>query len=202
MVRQALAGVLAQQPSVQVSAQARDAEEALSALSAQEIDVLILDYSMPGPDPAAVIERAARCSPETKVLVLTVHENVHYAVRVLEAGAHGYLIKSAAVEELVHAVHSVHAGETYVSRKLASRVLGHLRTPRRERAGLDALTPKEFEFTRLVSNGQGLKDCAAAMNVSTSTASTYRSRVLAKLGLHNTAELIRFGLEQGLGQNT
>jgi DNA-binding NarL/FixJ family response regulator len=150
---------------------------------------------MPGEDAPTVIEKLLRLSPEIKVLVLTVHENIHYAVRVLESGAHGYVIKSAAVSELVKGVETVQQGGIYVSSQVSQDVLRHLRQPRRERVGLDSLSPREFDLLRMLGAGNTLQQCAKRMKVSTSTASTYRARIMEKLSLNCTAELIRFALE-------
>lgn len=199
MVREALARVLEQSASVNIAAQAYDGPSALDAIANHDVDVVILDYSMPGLEAPAVIERALRTDATLKFIVLTVHENIHYAVRVLEAGAHGYVIKSAAVEELVEALTTVHRGETYVSKQLAPRVLSYMRQPRRERIGLQALTRREFDFLRMLSAGYGLQACAESMRISTSTASTYRARILRKLNLNTTAELIRFAIENDVG---
>jgi len=124
-----------------------------------------------------------------------VHENIHYAVKVLEAGAHGYVIKSAAVRELVEAIQSVRDGEVYVSPKVSQKVLQHLRTPKSRRGGLEDLSPREFELLRALGAGLGLKECARRLHVTTSTASTYRARLMEKLGLSTTAEIIRFAIE-------
>jgi DNA-binding NarL/FixJ family response regulator len=198
MVRDALARVLEASGNVRVLAQASDGSSVLAALTNTRPDVLILDYTMPGLDTPSVIEQALRTQRGLKILVLTVHENIHYAVRVLESGAHGYVIKAAAVEELVTAIHAVHRGETYVSAQIASRVLGYMRNPRRERIGLQALTTREFDLLRMLASGHGLRVCAEQMRVTTSTASTYRARVLRKLNLSSTADLIRFAIENGV----
>jgi DNA-binding NarL/FixJ family response regulator len=133
--------------------------------------------------------------PDIKILVLTVHENIHYAVRVLETGAHGYLIKSAAVDELVEAIENVHEGRIYMSQKISSEVLQHLRRPKRERVGLESLSQREFAFLRLLGSGKSLQESAKNMKISTSTASTYRSRIMGKLNLASTADLIRYAIE-------
>ncbi|MCA9259417.1 MAG: response regulator transcription factor, partial [Planctomycetales bacterium] len=161
-------------------------------------DVMVLDYSMAPHDAPGVIDQPLALDPEAKILVLTVHQNVHYAVRVLEAGAHGYLIKSAAVEELVSAIREVQAGKMYLSADISQEVLQRFRQPRRRREGLDALSPREFAFLRLLASGKSLQETAAAMEISTSTASTYRARILAKLQLSTTPELIRFAYENEL----
>ena len=133
-----------------------------------------------------------------KILILTVHENIHYAVKVLESGAHGYVVKSAAVAELVEAIHAVSAGEVYISPKVSQKVMQHLRRPKKDRVGLEALSQREFELLRLLGAGMSLKECAERLAISTSSASTYRARILEKLNLHSTAEVIRFALENDI----
>jgi DNA-binding NarL/FixJ family response regulator len=128
-----------------------------------------------------------------------VHENVHYAVKALEAGAHGYLIKSAAIDELVKAIAAVRRGEVYISPQVSHEVIRNLCRPKRQRSGLEALSQREFDVLRILGSGKTLQECARRMQISTSTASTYRARIMEKLGLDSTAELIRFSLENGLG---
>lgn len=197
MVREALARVLEDSGRVQVVGQASNASETLRAAEQLRPQVVVVDYSMPDQDAPGTTEKLLRLQPPPKVIVLTVHENLHYAVRVLESGAHGYLVKSDAVEELVEAIESVCRGGIYISRKLAAEVLQHLRRPRRERVGLEALSQREFDFLRLLGSGKSLQQAARQMNISTSTASTYRARIMDKLSLQTTAELIRFALEHG-----
>jgi len=198
MVREALARILEESGRIDVVAQANDGAEAIEAVRAHEPAVVVLDYSLRSEDAPSVIERLFRLAPKIKILVLTVHENIHYAVRVLETGAHGYLIKSAAVEELVQAIETVHQGRIYVSPAVSDEVLQHLRRPKRDRIGLDSLSKREFDLLRLLGSGASLQQCAKQMNVSTSTASTYRTRVMEKLNLTSTAELIRFALEHDI----
>jgi DNA-binding NarL/FixJ family response regulator len=159
---------------------------------------VVLDYSMPHLDAPQVIEALLRRCGPIKILVLTVHDNIHYAIRVLESGAHGYMIKSAAVEELVEAIKEVNAGGIYISPKVSQEVLQHLRRPKRQRVGLDALSQREFDLLRILAAGNSLQECAKQMKISTSTASTYRARAMEKLNLHSTADLIRFALEHGV----
>ncbi|MDA1232269.1 MAG: response regulator transcription factor [Planctomycetota bacterium] len=195
MVREALARILEESGRIKVVAQASDAAQAFEAVQAAQPEVIVLDYSMPGQDAPALIEKLLRRHRGIKILVLTVHENIHYAVRVLEAGAHGYLIKSAAVDELIEGIDTVHQGRIYVSSRVSQEVLQHLRRPKRERVGLDALSQREFDLLRMLGAGKTLQQCAEQMNVSTSTASTYRARIMEKLNLTSTAELIRFAID-------
>lgn len=198
MVRQALASVLADEPELLVTAQAATAAEAIDLLRSDPPDVLVLDYNLPDGGAPRVLEVLAALSAPTRVLILTMHESAAYAVRALEAGALGFLVKSSAVEELVAAVRAVHAGEIYVTPSLSGEVIDRLRRPRRERRGLDALSPRELELLRLLAAGKGLKEAARELRVGVSTASTYRARLLEKLGLESTSDLIRFALESGL----
>ncbi len=198
MVREALARVLDDSGSIRVVGQARDGRGVLRVVERAQPDCIVLDYSMPELDAPAVIKALLRDHPRAKILVLTVHENTHYAVRALESGAHGYLIKSAAVDELVTAIKSVHRGDVYISPKVSQQILQQMRRPRRTRTGLGALSQREFDFVRLIGSGKSLRECARRMNVSTSTVSTYRARVLEKLSLASTAELIRFALDHDI----
>jgi DNA-binding NarL/FixJ family response regulator len=198
MVREALARILEESGKISVVAQANDGGQTLEAVKSAQPDVVVLDYSMPKHDATHVIEKLLRLDPQIKILVLTVHESIHYAVRVLETGAHGYLIKSAAVDELVDAITAVRHGRIYLSSKLSQDVLQHLRRPKRERVGLEALSQREFDFLRMLGTGKSLQQCAKEMKIGTSTASTYRARIMEKLNLRTTAELIRFALEHGI----
>ena len=120
------------------------------------------------------------------------------AVGSLEAGAAGFLVKASAVEELLEAIERVRSGDIYVTPSISQRVLDHLRRPRTEREGVSALSNREFEVLRTLATGMGIKEAARTLKISVSTASTYRARLMKKLGLESTAELIRFALENRL----
>ena len=198
MVTQALSSVLQDEAGVEVAKTGASAADALEILRAAEVDVLVLDYNLPDGGALRVLEEARAAELATPVLVLTMHENPQYAVRVLEAGAQGFLVKSSAVDELVAGIRTVHGGEVYLTPTLAGTVVDRLRKSRGERTGLDGLSPREFELLRLLAGGLGLKQAAGTLDISVSTASTYRARLLEKLGLETTSELIRFALENGL----
>jgi DNA-binding NarL/FixJ family response regulator len=198
MVREALAQILDESGWLRVVGQASDGPQTLDLAARTRPDVLVLDYSMPQLDTPADISALLRRWPQLKVLVLTVHENIHYAVKVLESGAHGYVVKSAAVAELVEAIKAVSEGEIYISPKLSQRVIQQLRRPKKDRVGLEALSQREFELLRVLGAGLSLKECARHLNISTSSASTYRTRLMEKLGLGSTAEIIRFALENDI----
>lgn len=198
MVRAGLSQILEDSERIEVVGQAGDGAEALTVVAQTQPDVVVLDYSMPKMDAPAVIEHLRRRDRQRKILILTVHENIHYALKVLEGGAHGYVIKSAAVGELVAAIAAVHKGEVYISPSISQKIMQHLRAPGKQSRGLEALSQREFELLRALGAGMGITQCAQHLNVSTSTASTYRARLMEKLGLQTTAEIIRCALENGI----
>lgn len=198
MVRQALASVLHDDESLDVVAQGEDTAEAMRIVREERPDVLVLDYNMPGGGALPVLEEIARCGSRVAALVLTVHKSSHYATRVIESGAQGFMVKSAAVEELRDAIRVVNRGEVYITPNLSRDVIDQLRRPKPARVGIDALSVREFELLRIMGSGTGLKEAAQYMMVSVSTASTYRARIMKKLNLGSTSELIRFAIDNGL----
>lgn len=198
MVREALARILEVSGRITIVAQASSGTQAIALAQSAKPEVMVLDYTLPDQDAPTVIEELNRVAPDVKVLVLTVHENIQYAVRVLETGAFGYLIKSAAFDELVEAIGKVRNEEVYLSSKISSEVLRHMRCPKRERVGIDALSQREFDLLQLLGSGKSLQECAVQMEVTTSTASTYRGRIMEKLNLTSTASVIRYAIEHEL----
>lgn len=198
MVRDALAQILADSDDVEVVGVAADSTGARELVSSQRPDVVVLDYALADGPSLPLIEEWGREPDAPGVVVLTVHDSPHYAVRALEAGALGFVVKASAFRELLDGVRACRRGEVFVSPSLSSQVMAHLRAPRRERVGLGALSTREFELLRLLATGVGLQEAARVQNISPSTASTYRSRMLEKLGLRTTGELIRFAIEHGI----
>lgn len=198
MIREALSSVLDDPGTVEVVAQGDDTKDALAIVRDVVPDILVLDYNLPGGGALPVLEEVRRLGSRVRVLILTVHESWHYAVRVLEAGAQGFVVKSSAVEELLEAIERVREGEIYVTPRISQRVLDQLRRPRNDRVGLSSLSTREFELLRVLGSGMGIKEAARYLDISVSTASTYRTRLMKKLNLNSTMEIIRFALENGL----
>jgi len=198
MVRQALSSVLSDDPTIEVVALGGSRADAVRIAVELEPEVLVLDYNLPDGTALQVLEELGRRDSGVRVLVLTVHETRQYAVRVLQAGAQGFLVKSSALDELRDAIHAVKEGGIYITPSLATQVLDDLRRPKGAREGLAALSAREFELLRLLGTGMGIKRAALELNVTVSTASTYRARIMKKLGLTSTNELIRLVLEEGL----
>lgn len=198
MVRDGLCRVLEDTDDIAVVGQADNGLTALSLAKQTEPDVVVLDYTMPKLDGLAATQRILNLLPEIKILILTVHDNIQFAVRILEAGAHGFLLKEEAADQLITAIRDVNTGKIPISPTIMEKLTARLRRGGKDKVGLDSLSPREFELLRHIGSGKSIRESASSMCISESTASTYRSRLLEKLGLKTTGGLIRFALEKGI----
>ena len=180
--------------SVEVT-EAANGEAALEQLGSGPPDVVVLDLSMPGRSGIDLLAEIKHRHPKLPVLILSFHAEEHFAVRALRAGAAGYLAKSAAPEELVAAVTKVCRGGRYVTEGVAERLAAGL-----DNAGAlhDSLSDREFDVLRGLASGQSVSDLAAQLHLSVKTISTYRSRLLEKMGMASNAELTRYAIQNGL----
>lgn len=197
MVRQGLAQLLEEDGNIKIIGQACNGLEAVEMAKSLKPDVIVLDYTMPLLDGASAALKIRRLCPHTRILILTVHENVHYAIRALKAGVHGFVIKAAAVQELIQGIRSVCSGAVYVSPTISGKILS-LPSENKGRTGLEALSGREFELLRLLCSGKKLNQCAKQMHITESAASTYRSRMMRKLNISSNVELVRFAMENGI----
>jgi len=198
MVREGLCRILEETDDISVVGQADNGLDAVNLAEKVEPDVVVLDYTMPELDGMGATERIRMLLPNTKILILTVHDNIQFAIRILEAGAHGFLLKEEAPGELIAAIRDVKVGKIPISPKIMEKLTARLRQNKQAKVGLDILSPREFDLLCHLGSGKPLRECAKCMNIGDSTASTYRSRLLEKLQLKTTGDLIRFALENGL----
>jgi two-component system, NarL family, invasion response regulator UvrY len=178
-------------------AQAKDAGEAISRLTENEWDLVLLDINMPGRDGLEVLEEARRLRPKTPVLVLTSYPEEEFAVRAFKLGAAGYLTKQGASDELITAARRILAGGKYVTASLAERLASNLGAAD-ELAPHEALSHRELQVLRLVAVGKSTKEIAADLALSEKTVATYRTRISEKTGLKTNVEIARYALKQGL----
>lgn len=197
IVREGLKRVVAECPDIRVVAEAVDADEVVAQLKRHDIDIVLLDISMPGPTFLSTMRRLRTERPDLPVLVLSVHPEEHYAVRALKLGAAGYLTKDRSPEELAEAIRRVNSGRKYVTPSLAER-LAHELGPDAERVPHEALSGREYEVLRMLAAGKSIKEIASNMTLSPKTVSTYRTRILVKMKLDSNADLIRYALEKQL----
>jgi DNA-binding NarL/FixJ family response regulator len=196
MVRAGLRRLLSDFPDLAVVDEVTTGDQLLERVGRQDVDVAVADVSMPGPGIIELIRGMRAAAPRVRVIVLSMHPEEQYAVRVLRAGASGYLNKEEPGEQLAEAIRNAHAGRRYVSAALAQTLAASL--DRERTASVEDLSDRELEVLRLMGAGKSGKQIAALLRVSPKTVSTYRARLLEKLNLHTTADLIRFALERGL----
>jgi DNA-binding NarL/FixJ family response regulator len=199
MVRESLVGVLQAEPDIDVVAQAADGIEAVELAERTRPDIVVTDLSMPRLGGLEVVRRLRETHPQIKVLVLTMHSEDEYVLQVVRAGASGYLVKDSAASELVAAVRSLHAGRGHFGPQAARALAEQLQRP--DRNGADPygeLTAREREVFHLIAEGFTTKEIAKRLDISVKTAENHRGRVLDKLDMRNTAELVRYALRRGL----
>lgn len=197
VVRQGLKLILQDHFKNAVFGEARNAHEALARVTKDKWDVLVLDVTMPGRSGWEVLRDVKRLRPKLPVLVLSMHPEDQFAVRMLKSGAAGYLTKESAGEELAGAIRKVIAGGRYISPSLAERMASYLDMDV-QKAPHERLSDREFLILRMMASGKQVSQIARELSLSVKTISTYRARVLQKMDMKNNAELTRYAVEHGL----
>ena len=192
LVREGLRGILAKGADIEVVAEAANGDEVLALVRKQDFDMVLLDLSMPGLSGIALIKRLKVEKPKQRILVLSMHGEAQYAARALKAGASGYLTKDSAASQLLGAIRKIAAGGVQISEAAAAQLIGASATPHQ------ALSDREYEVLRQIVAGRSVTDIADALSISVKTVSTHKARILQKLNLAGTAELVRYAIEQGL----
>jgi two-component system, NarL family, response regulator NreC len=192
VVRSALRMLLEAEPGFEVAAEAGDADSAVRYALGHKPDVLILDLNMPGRPSLEAVPDILEASPQTQIVVLTMQNEPAFARRALQAGVRGYVLKEAADAELVQAVRSAAAGETYLQPSLAARMVTEANT------GGDDLSEREREVLRLIALGHTNAEIASQLYLSIRTVESHRAHIQQKLRLSSRAELVQYALEHGL----
>ncbi len=199
LVRESLVNVLDASGECLVVAQAADGLAAVEKALQVRPDVAIVDISMPGLNGIEVVRRLHAELPETRTLVLTMHEDEEYVLHVVRAGASGYLLKDSPISELIHAVKQLHAGRAHFGAAAARVLANQVQKP--EGAAGDPygrLTPREREVFHMIVEGRTSKEIAGKLGISTKTAENHRANVLGKLDARNTADVVRYAVRRGL----
>jgi DNA-binding NarL/FixJ family response regulator len=196
IVRQGLKLILAQQPDFQVIGEAGTGKEAAELAEKLKPDLVLMDVQMPDLNGIEATRRMVAANPRVRVLALSMHKEALYVREVLKAGARGYILKDAIDTELINAMRSVARGDGYIS----PAVSGALLTDYREQSSnpLDSLTTREREVLQLIGEGKTNKEVANKLNLSVYTVDSHRGKIMEKLNLHSTGELVRFAVKNGL----
>jgi DNA-binding NarL/FixJ family response regulator len=198
VVRDGLQALLATQPDLRVTGSFAAAEEALRFAAETPPDVAVLDIALPGVDGIEVAKRMQDLCPETHVLMLSMHATPEFVYQALRAGANGYVLKESAGEEVVAAVRAVHAGRRYLSGKISARALEDYTRERGPEHPLERLSSRERQVLRLIVEGHSSSEAAALLGVSPKSVDTYRSRLMAKLGIDDLPSLVKLAIRHGM----
>ena len=197
VVRHGLKTMLDADPDLQVVGEARDGDEAFEKAHQVDWDVAVLDYSMPGRGGVELLSDVKHDYPDKPVLILSIYPEDPHGLRALKAGAAGYVSKESAGEELTAAVKKVANGGRYISSTLAEKLAMRL-TPEQERPPHERLSDREYRVMWLLASGRTLHQIAEEMRLSPSTVSTYRGRILKKLGLNTNVDLVHYAMKHRL----
>lgn len=201
IVRRGMRALLDSEEGLEVVGEAANGREALKGIETLRPDLAILDVAMPMLNGIEVTAQAMKTFPELKVIILSMYADEAYVVRALTAGARGYLLKEATEEDLLPAVRAVAAGRSYFSPAISSILLADYVRHLKQRGledSYDVLSDREKEVLQLLAEGRSNKETATVLNLSLSTVETHRTKLMQKLGLHNTAEIVLYAVRKGI----
>lgn len=197
IVREGLKQIISETPDMVVADEAETGNEVIQKVLRNKFDIIILDITMPGMNVIDVLKQLKRQIQNVRVLILSMHPEEQYAVRVLKAGASGYLTKESAPDDLVRAIRKVARGEKYVSSTLGEKLVDALDV-NHEKPLHETLSDREYQILCMLASGKTIKTIADNLFISDKTVSTYRYRVLRKMGMSSNAELIRYAIRHFL----
>jgi DNA-binding NarL/FixJ family response regulator len=197
VVRQGVKQILADVSDMAVKDEAQNGSETLEKVLQHDYDVVLLDISMPGRSGLEVLEDIKNQRPKLAVLILSMHPEEQYAVRALRAGASGYLTKASAPQELIGAIRKVAGGGKYVTSSLAEKLADELETDT-EKLPHERLSNREHQVMLMLAEGKSVSDIADELCLSVKTISTYRTRIMAKMGMKKNAELTLYAVHNKL----
>lgn len=200
IVREGLKRIISSADDMEVAGEAANGAEAMQRVRELSFDVLMLDLSMPGRSGMELIKLVRAEKPKLRILVLSMHQELQYAVRAIKSGASGYLTKESAPAQLEQAIRKIAAGGAFISAEVAEQLaLGAM--PGSEGHPHETLSDREFEVFRLLAAGVSVTDIAARLKLSVKTVSTHKANLMQKMGLQNASELIRYAIKHGLADS-
>lgn len=197
LIREGLKKVIAKESDIEVVGEASKADEMFELLSNNDIDIVVLDITLPGRSGLDLIDEIKTQWPDSKVLILSMHPEDRFAVRALKAGASGYLTKGTASKSLIEALRKIDDGRKYISPTLAEHLALELDIDHNKPLH-ENLSNREFEVMRLIAEGKPVSEIAEMLCISVNTVTSYRSRIMEKMKMKSNAEIIRYSIEQKL----
>lgn len=197
IVRQGLRKIIDDDDGMKVIGEASNGSELLNLVREESVDVVILDISMPGRNGLETLKELKRLYPQVPTIILSIHPEDQYAIRAFRAGAAGYMTKESAPEELVRAIKKAHGGGKYINPSVAELLANHVETKATDEPHR-TLSDREFEVFSLLAKGNTVGHIAVDLNLSVKTISTYRTRILEKMGMTTNAELTRYAFDYDL----
>jgi two-component system invasion response regulator UvrY len=197
IVRKGIRQIVVDTSDIRVVDEAVNGLEVLDKIREVDYDLVILDIDMPGKDGIDVLKQIKQQKPHIPVLILSMYSEDQFALRVLKAGASGYLTKQSASYELIEAIRRIASGRKYISESLADRLV-HYINQKEDKLPHETLSDREFQIMRLIAAGKKLTQIAADLYLSVKTVSTYRKRLLEKMNMNNNSELTQYVLNNNL----
>jgi DNA-binding NarL/FixJ family response regulator len=198
VVRKGIGACLARHEHLQIVAEASDGREAIAKARQLLPQVILMDIDMPHMNGLAVTELLRKELPQIKILILSMHSNTEYVLRIVQSGARGYILKEAPAEELVKAIEAVNAGEAFFSPEVAHAALNQFVRGVANTSNDKTLTSREREVLVQIAEGLSNKEIASRLGVGVRTVETHRERIMRKLDIHSVAGLTKFAISQGL----
>ncbi|HSS97235.1 MAG TPA: response regulator transcription factor [Terriglobales bacterium] len=199
LVRAGFASLLSGSALVEIVAEAGDGREVIDQIHRHKPDLVIMDIGMPNLNGIEAMVRIKKDSPETKILIVSMHSDEEYIVRALRGGASGYVLKDAAVAELELAVKSIAAGRTFLGPSISRNVVNnYLKGVGEGQSSLERLTQRQREILQLIAEGRNTKEIAFDLGLSAKTVETHRERLMERLNIHDVAGLVRYAIRYGL----
>lgn len=193
IVRSGLKQLFALQPDIRVVGEAANGDELLELARNIEMDLLLLDVNLPGVSGMSLVSRVKAFNKDLPILILSMHNDLQVAMRALKAGANGYITKDSDPEMLMAAIRKVAAGGRYIEPTLAEQMVFDINSPE-QRLPHEILSDREFEVFRLLVAGKSINEIAGRLSISNKTASTYKIRLMEKMQLSSTADLVRYAI--------
>ena len=196
VVRRGLKQIIEEEPDMKVVGEAGDGRDAISVIRQTAREIVILDISLPGISGIEVLHHLRHEHPDLPVLIMSMHEEEQYALRVLKAGASGYLKKDSIPEELIKAIRKIIAGKKYISPSFSETLIPGQKLS--EKPLHENLSDREFQIMCMIARGKALKDIGEALCISGKTVSTYRTRILEKMRMKTNADMVSYALKHEL----